>query len=364
MIDFIVIGGGIAGTSVAARLSNLGHVVVLERETALAYHASGRSAAVFDGQYGSPSTIALNDASRDYHFHANGGVTSPRGLMLVGTSDDGAAFSKGLTSMNLDEISIGEARTLFPILNDSVTRAGYKTDAWDLDTDRLVQNFASQVRANAGTVRTSAEVSAITRTAQGWDVTVGDDVLSARILVNAAGAWVDVIADMAGIVPLGVSPLRRSMARIPAPDGHDVAGWPMVFGSGEEWYAKPDAGALIVSPADETPMPPMDAWADDVVLAEGLARYEAHVTAPVTRLLSNWAGLRTFAPDRSLVLGPDSADASFVWVAGQGGYGFQTAPAASQLVADLVAGKTPELDADAVSKLSPARFQVRNGLCA
>jgi len=356
VIDFLVIGGGIAGASVGARLSHLGHVLVLERESALAYHASGRSAAMYEASYGLPSTLALNEASRDYHFEAHGGVTSPRGLMLIGTAKDEAAFSKDLKTMSLDDISMDQARTLFPILNERVTRAGYHADAWDLDTDRMVQNFASEVRANGGAVRTSAEVTAVTRTAQGWDVTVGNEVLSTRVLVNAAGAWVDVIAEMAGIASLGVTPLRRSMARIPAPGGHDVTGWPMLFGPGENWYAKPDAGALIVSPAEEVLMPPMDAWADDMVLAEGLARYEEHVTEPVTRLLSNWAGLRTFAPDRNLVLGPDPSDASFVWMAGQGGYGFQTAPAASQLVADLVAGKAPELGADIVAKLSPARF--------
>ena len=130
----------------------------------------------------------------------------------------------------------------------------------------------------------------------------------------------------------------------------------MLFGPGEDWYAKPDAGALIVSPAEEVLMPPMDAWADDMMLAEGLARYEAHVSEPVTRLLSNWAGLRTFAPDRNLVLGPDKADPSFIWMAGQGGYGFQTAPAASQLAADLAVGNTPQIAADIVARLSPARF--------
>jgi glycine/D-amino acid oxidase-like deaminating enzyme len=130
----------------------------------------------------------------------------------------------------------------------------------------------------------------------------------------------------------------------------------MLFGPGENWYAKPDAGALIVSPAEEVLMPPMDAWADDMMLAEGLARYEAHVTEPVTRMLSNWAGLRTFAPDRNLVLGPDPRDASFIWMAGQGGYGFQTAPAASQLVADLVAGNSPQIAAKMVAKLVPNRF--------
>lgn len=356
MIDFLVIGGGIAGTSVGARLSHHGHVVVLEQESALAYHASGRSAALFEESYGLPSTVALNEASRDYHFEANGGVTSPRGLMLIGTADNNDAFEADLAAMHLETLSVSDARAMFPVLNDTVKRVGYDSEAWDLDTDRLVQNFASEVRSNGGLVRTSAEVTAVTRTASGWDVRVGDDVLNARVVVNAAGAWVDMVAEMAGITPLGVTPLRRSMARIPAPGGHDVSGWPMLFGPGEDWYAKPDAGALIVSPAEEVLMPPMDAWADDMMLAEGLARYEAHVTEPVTRLLSNWAGLRTFAPDRNLVLGPDKADPSFVWMAGQGGYGFQTAPAASQLAADLAVGNTPQIAADMVAQLSPERF--------
>jgi D-arginine dehydrogenase len=356
MIDFLVIGGGIAGTSVGARLSHLGQTIVLERETALAYHASGRSAAMFEESYGAPSTIALNQASRDYHFEANGGVTSPRGLMLVGTDDSTEAFQTDLVAMHLQQISVEEARAMFPILNDSVTQVGYHVGAWDLDTDLLVQNFAREVRGNGGAVRTSADVTAVTRTAAGWNVTVGEEVLTARVLVNAAGAWVDVVAQMAGIAPLGVTPLRRSMARIPAPGGHDVSDWPMLFGPGENWYAKPDAGALIVSPAEEVLMPPMDAWADDMMLAEGLARYETHVSEPVTRMLSNWAGLRTFAPDRNLVLGPDPSDASFVWMAGQGGYGFQTAPAASQLVADLVAGNAPQIAPDMVAKLTPNRF--------
>lgn len=356
MIDFIVIGGGIAGTSVGSRLSALGRVVVLERESALAYHASGRSAALFEESYGLPSTIALNEASRDYHFTANGGVTSPRGLMLIGNATNTDAFDADLISMKMDDVGRDAGLAMVPILNDTVTRVGYHADAWDLDTDRLVQNFARDVRASGGEVRTSAEVTAITRTAQGWDVTVGTETLSARNLVNAAGAWVDVIAKMAGIAPVGITPLRRSMARIPAPANLDVSRWPTMFGPGENWYAKPDAGALLVSPANENPSEPMDAWADDMELAEGLARFEAHVTEPVTRMLSNWAGLRSFAPDRNLVLGPDANDPSFIWMAGQGGYGFQTAPAASQLVADLVAGTPPQIAADMVTRLTPDRF--------
>ncbi len=161
---------------------------------------------------------------------------------------------------------------------------------------------------------------------------------------------------MAGVRPLGFTPYRRSMARIPAPGGHDVSKWPMMFGPGEDWYAKPDAGALIVSPAEEDLMEPHDAWADDMVLAEGLARYEAMVTEPVTRVMSNWAGLRTFAPDRVLVIGRDLREPSFFWLAGQGGYGFQSSAGASQLAADLILGRTPEIAASLVAALDPARF--------
>ena len=359
MIDFLVVGGGIAGTSVGARLSALGSVTLLERESALAYHASGRSAALYEPSYGSSSTVALNEASRDFYFGEGADLLSPRGLLLIGTEDTAEEFEADVTALTLHRLGLDEARAKLPILNDTVTRAAYHAEAWDIDTDRLVQSFASQIRSTGGVIRTSAEVTGITRTDAGWDVTTGGEVLSARTLVNAAGAWVDVIAEMAWIAPIGITPFRRSMARIPAPGGHDTTNWPVLFGPGENWYAKPDAGALIVSPAEEVAMPPMDAWADDMALAEGLARYEAHVTEPVTQLLSNWAGLRSFAPDRNLVLGPDPSDYSFVWMAAQGGYGFQTAPGASQLCADLVAGKTPLVSADMVATLSPNRFTDR-----
>ena len=358
MIDFLVIGGGIAGVSAAARLSELGTVTVLEREDALAYHASGRSAAMFEQNYGKPSVIALNKASRAYHETAHGGVLSPRGLMMIGRAGEEALFRQDAKDMQLNEISVDEACALIPILNPGVvTHAAHHAGAWDLDTDKAVQDFVRVLRSNGGEVLTKAPVTAATRTSQGWDVAAGETTYHARHIVNAAGAWVDEIAVLAGLQPLGFQPFRRSMARLPAPGGHDVSGWPMVFGAGETWYAKPDAGALIVSPAEEDPLPPQDAWADDMVLAEGLDRYAQHVTEPVTRLLSSWAGLRTFAPDRSLVLGPSVQDNTFIWCAGQGGYGFQTAPAASQLLADLVGGNCPKVDDDVVSALAPARFE-------
>ncbi|WP_372887699.1 NAD(P)/FAD-dependent oxidoreductase, partial [Shimia sp.] len=339
MNDFLVIGGGIAGTSTAARLAPLGKTLLLEAETALGYHASGRSAALFEANYGLASTVALSRASDDFHRNAHGGFLSPRGLMLIGKTDEADDFTKACDHLNMAPITLDEAFAKVPILNpDSVGFAAFHEAAYDLDTDRQIQTFAKLTRATGGAVLTGQKVSAIRRTPGGWQVTANGQTHDARMLFNCAGAWVDEIARLAGIAPLGVSPLRRSMARLPAPGGHDVSGWPMLLGVREDWYAKPDAGKLLVSPAEEDPQEPHDAWADDMVLAEGLARYEEMVTEPVTRLEHSWAGLRTFSPDRNLVIGPALDDAGFFWVAGQGGYGFQTAPAASQLVADLVAG--------------------------
>jgi glycine/D-amino acid oxidase-like deaminating enzyme len=355
MDDFLIIGGGIAGTSAAARLAAHGRVTLLEAEPALGYHASGRSAALFEATYGKPATVALNRAS--YAWHADGGFLSPRGLMMVGGPEEEEAFLHDLATMEMERVTVAEARAVLPILNpDTVAFAATHAEAWDIDTDRLIQLFARVARGN-GQVLTNAPVAAIRRTAAGWTVAAGGVEHEARILVNAAGAWADRIAVLAGIPPVGLTPLRRSMARIPAPGGHDVSAWPMVFGAGEAWYAKPDAGKLIVSPAEEDPQEPHDAWADDMVLAEGLARYEARVTEPVTRVEISWAGLRTFSPDRCLVLGPDPIEPAFVWCAGQGGYGFQTSPAASALLAARVAGTPPELPPDIVAALAPDRFR-------
>ncbi|WP_050928328.1 NAD(P)/FAD-dependent oxidoreductase [Aestuariivita boseongensis] len=358
MTDFIVIGGGIAGVSAGARLTELGTVTLLESEPALGYHASGRSAALYEASYGLPTTVALNIASGDYHREANGGYLSPRGLMVLGRKDQADSFAHDLKDLGLDALSLDEARAMVPILNpDTVGFAGYHEAAWDLDTDRMIQDFAKTIRARGGQVLTAHPVTAISRSNAGWTVTAGGTDFSGSVLVNAAGAWADPVAELAGIAPIGITPHRRSMARLPAPGGHDVSTWPMLLGSGETWYAKPDAGKWLVSPAEEDPTHAHDAWADDMVLAEGLARYEEMVTEPVTRLETSWAGLRSFSPDRALVLGPDPDTPSFIWVAGQGGYGFQTAPAASQLVADLVAGRTPVLDPDTIAALSPDRLR-------
>ncbi len=357
--DFLIIGGGIAGISAAARLSHLGTVWLAETEAHLAHHASGRSAALFEPRYGKPAIVALSYGSEEHLATAQGGVLSPRGMMIVAGAEERAGFEAEAAYMDLTEIPFEDALAWVPILNpDTVRFAARGDEARDIDTDLLIQNFAREARANGATIKTGAPVTALRREADGiWAAETPQGEVRARIVVNAAGAWADPVAAMAGVVPLGLTPHRRSMARIPAPGGLDVSRWPMIFGVGETWYAKPDAGALIVSPAEEDAMEAHDAWADDMVLAEGLARYEERVTEPVTRLISSWAGLRTFAPDRVPVIGFDPSQRDFFWLAGQGGYGFQTSAAASALVADLIGGRAPDLDADVVAALSPSRLR-------
>jgi D-arginine dehydrogenase len=353
--DFLIIGGGIAGVSAAARLAALGSVVLVERESALGHHASGRSAALYEPRYGLPAVVALSMAGGD-EFRASG-LLSARGLMIVGRAGDEAQFASDIKAMDLLRVTIDEARAVVPVLNAATVREVAMADhAWDIDTDLMLQGSARTARGLGAKVVVSADVTGIARKGAGWRVVTSQGDFTAAVVVNAGGAWADQVAVMAGVRPVGLVPLRRSMGRIPAPGGHDVSRWPMIFGAGETWYAKPDAGALIVSPAEEDAMAPHDAFADDMVLAEGLARYEEMVTEPVTRLLANWAGLRTFAPDRVLVIGRDVGEPAFFWLAGQGGYGFQTAPAASRLVADLVGGMVSELGNDLVTALSPARF--------
>lgn len=354
--DFLIIGGGIAGLSAAAELAPLGSVLVLEAEEHLAHHASGRSAALYEPRYGLAPVVELSLAS-EAAFRAMPGMLADRGLMILAKADQQAEFARDLKGFGLEQVSVAEARARVPVINpDTVALAAMADHAWDIDTDLLIQSHVKRLRAAGGEVETNARVTGIMRNGAGWHVESGAGAHVGRVLINAAGAWVDDVARMAKVRPLGFTPNRRSMARIPAPGGQDVSRWPMIFGAGESWYAKPDAGALIVSPAEEHPMGPQDAWADDMVLAEGLARYEEMVTEPVTRLLANWAGLRTFAPDRVLVIGRDPAVPNFFWLAGQGGYGFQTSPAAAGLVADLLGERQSALSAGLIASLSPARF--------
>lgn len=348
-----IIGGGVAGLSAAAALSREGHVVLLfEAEDQLGYHASGRSAAMFEENYGNQTVRALNRATGPGLERM--GVLSPRGILMVALAEEVERFEADLEDMGMESIPVEAARERVPILSDKVCHTALHDGAMDIDTDSVLQGLAREARQNGARIETGARVEAVR---PGQDVTVGGVRVAAEIVVNAAGAWADEIARLAGLQPIGLQPYRRSMARLPAPGGHDVRAWPMLFGPGESWYAKPDAGGWIVSPAEEEPVDPMDAWADDMVLAEGLARYEAHVTEPVTRVETNWAGLRSFAPDRTLVIGEDPTCPGFFWCAGQGGYGFQTCLGAAAHLCATVSGDASPLCDYVAEALSPARFR-------
>lgn len=360
--DFLIIGGGIAGAGAAARLAPEASVTVLEMEDALGRHATGRSAAIFIRNYGNRTLRALNAASEPVLASPEGiaedSLLSPRGEMLIATEDELEAFRTYLDGAEgMETLTADEAVALFPLLRrETIAAAAIERDARDIDVDRLLQGFARLARHNGAQFVLEAPVQRITRSAGLWRVETPKGAFEAPVLINAAGAWADEIAAMARVRKVGLVPMRRSAAIVPPPDGIDITGWPLVASASESWYAKPDAGKFMVSPADEDPVEPHDAWADDMVLAEGLYRFEQAVTMPVTRVERNWAGLRSFVADRTPVVGfaPD-AD-GFFWLAGQGGYGVQTAPALSQLTADLCLNRSSELSEDVVTALHPARL--------
>ena len=360
--DVIVIGGGIAGISAAAEIAADARVLVLEGEAHPGYHSTGRSAAIFIRNYGNTTLRALNAAAEPV-FLAPEGISdspllSPRGEMLVATGDELDVLECYIAGgEGLERLSAAQAVELVPILRpDAIAGAVIERGARDIDVERMLQGYARLLRARGGQIETRAQVSGLRRDGDHWQVTAGSETYRAPVVVNAAGAWADDLARLAGVAPMRIQPMRRSAAILPAPEGLDVSGWPLFGSVAETWYAKPEAGKLMVSPADEDPVDPHDAWPDDMVLAEGLHRYEQAVTVPVTRVERSWAGLRSFAPDRTPVAGfaPDAP--GFFWLAGQGGYGVQTAPALALHAAALVTGAASALAPDIVSALSPGRF--------
>lgn len=352
-----------AGVGAAARLAPQARVIVLEMEERPAYHTTGRSAATFILNYGNAVLRALNRASEDVLRTggdlADTGFLGPRGLLYVAAEGHEAHLDgvmRGASGM--EEIGADEAARLFPLLRrDRVARAAVERDASDIDVDALLQAFLRSLRARGGEVVPRAEVSAMRREGGVWRVETAAGTFEAPAVVNAAGAWGDVIAARAGIAPVGLQPMRRSIAVVPVPEGHDPRRWALVASAAEDWYAKPDGGRLWVSPADEDPVEPHDAWPDDMVLAEGIDRFQRMVAVEVTRVERSWAGLRTFAPDRTPVVGSEPTAEGFCWLCGQGGYGIQTSPALSRLAADLVVGLPPALPGAIVAALSPSRFR-------
>lgn len=371
--DVAVLGGGIAGASAAAHLAADCSVVLLEREDQPGYHASGRSAALFSEAYGNAVVRALSVASRPFletppPGFAEHPLLSPRGAMHVGDATQEAHLAAMFAETSrlvpgMRALSGPEARALVPALRpDRVAAAVLEPDARDIDTNALLQGFLRLFRSHGGRVLTRAEVHAITRTGIGWEVETRIGRVSARTLVNAGGAWADTLAAMAGLAPLGLTPLRRTAFLFEPPPGLEVGAWPAVVSAAEDVYFKPDAGLLLGSPADETASEPCDAQPEEWDVAVAAERIEALAELPVRRIRRRWAGLRTFAPDRTPVLGPDPAEPAFVWLAGQGGYGFQTGPALGRAAASLL--RTGELPADLLefgitpAALGPGRLRV------
>jgi D-arginine dehydrogenase len=364
--DIVVIGAGIAGAGAAADLARDFRVLVVEKEERPGHHSTGRSAAIFIQNYGNAVIRALNRASAPLFRNPDPDLfpyplLSPRGWLSVadaGGLDHHAALMA--ESEDLREISAEEAVAIVPILRkEAIAVAAYEPDARDIDVAALHQGWLKAAKAAGARLVTDKNVVSGEHVDGQWILETRDCRIKAPVVINAAGAWADHVAKSLGVSPIGLQPLRRSMAVLPGPEGLDFRQWPLFADAQETWYAKPDGGRLFVSPADEDPVEPHDAFADDMVLAEGLYRFEQAVTMPVTHVERSWAGLRTFAPDRTPVAGFDAAAPGFFWLAGQGGYGIQTSPALSRLAGQLIRRASLPADMQAiVPALSPDRFRL------
>lgn len=341
--DFAVIGAGIAGASLAAGLAPHGRVLLLEAEAQPGYHSTGRSAAFWTESYGGPGVQPLTTASGPF-LHEHGFLTA-RGALTLARADQldeldafAARFSAlGVRVLGMDRAAL-EAR--LPGLRAAWVRGVYEPDCCDIDVAGLHQHWLGEARRLGVELRCNARLERAERVAGGWALHCADGTTgTAAILVNAAGAWADEVARLAGAPPIGITPYRRTVAQL-AIDPGAPADLPLVLDIGESFYFKPEAGRLWLSPHDETPSPPCDAAPEELDVAIAIDRFEAVVDWRITRLEHRWAGLRSFAPDRLPVYGFDPACPGFFWCAGQGGFGIQTAPAAADLAARLALGQS------------------------
>ncbi len=357
--DIIVIGAGIAGASVAAHLAETHRVAMLEMEDRPGHHTTGRSAATYEPNYGPPPICALTRASR--REYDAGGYLSPRDSLFLMPDGQEEAFDAVMAGQKgMTEISPAAAKAMLPLLRDGYARrAILDAGTADIDVDLLHQSYLKRFRQRGGTLVCDAPVSALEKSA-GWTAAAAGRTFRAPVIVNAAGAWGDRVAAMAGKRPIGLQPKRRSIAVVPVPESIDIMSWPMAVDCGETWYCKPQSGKLLVSPADATPVDPHDAYADDMTLAEGIDRFQQAVDMEVTRVERTWGGLRSFAPDGNLVVGYDKDEDGFFWLIGQGGYGIQSSPALSRLAAALVRQEKPPSDIMdeglVLREISPDRF--------
>jgi len=341
----VVIGGGMAGASLAAHLAEFANVRLLEMEDQPGYHSTGRSAALYSETYGNAAIRALTRASRSFFYSPPASfcavpLVKPRSVLVAAREGQGGslrAYLESVDSGRLESKSADEAVELFPVLKrDGLIGAALDRHSADIEVHELHRGYLRMLKARGGMISTSAQVTALERDAGGWRITTAHETLRAELIVNAAGAWAGQIAALAGAQSVGLRPLRRTACLLDAPPGSRSDSWPMLLDVDEQFYLKPDAGKLLLSPADETPTEPCDAQPDEMDLAVAVDRIETATTLSVRRIASKWAGLRSFVADRTPVVGYDATQPSFFWLAALGGYGIQTAPALSRLAASLV----------------------------
>jgi D-arginine dehydrogenase len=351
--DVLIVGAGIAGASAAYEIAPFARVVLLERESQPGYHTTGRSAAVFAPAYGNRVIRALTAASHAFYQERAGGlaehpVLAPRGALFVAREDQIATLDalQAETASEvpaLERLDPAELLARMPVLRAEYVAGGlYDPTSMDLDVAAIHQGYLKGFRARGGLVITDAEVRAVGADGAPWRLETRAGPFEAAVLVDAAGAWADALAQLAGALPVGLSPKRRT-ALLFEPSIPPDPTWPLVLDANEQFYFKPESGVLLGSPADETPVPPCDVQPEELDVAIAIDRIERAASFRVTHVRRKWAGLRTFAPDRTPVVGMEESAPGFFWLAGQGGYGIQMAPALARAAAKLlVEGVLPD----------------------
>ncbi|MEM7207178.1 MAG: FAD-binding oxidoreductase [Pseudomonadota bacterium] len=369
--DVVVVGAGVAGLSIAALLSKTQRVVILERESAPMYHSTSRSAALLIENYGGDVMEQFIRGSRPFLENPPTGfcdspILKPRGVLNLVTHDNAADFDNMSSSyQSIDVLTPEDLREWYPyVQSEKFVGAVLEKTAMDLDVDVLCQAYLRQCKSNGGELVCNAGVETISKSGDVWQVKTTDGVFKAPLMVNAAGAWADELAKLAGAKPLDLIPHRRSAAIVEFKTKLDSSG-PMLADSAETWYAKPEGDWLMVSLADETPVPPCDIWPEDIDIATAIDNFQQAVdVGEVLRLVQTWAGLRTFAPDRHPVVGFDASVDGFFWLAGQGGSGIHAGPALAESAARLITGASPPdwfvISDAAIESLSPKRFSTIN----
>ncbi|MGX5661498.1 NAD(P)/FAD-dependent oxidoreductase [Diaphorobacter nitroreducens] len=371
--DFVIIGAGIAGASAGWELAAHRRVLLLEREAQPGYHTTGRSAALYSATYGTPNICALTRASRAFYDapppeFGSAPILTPRGVVYLAGPDQldllEAAYAEALPrNPQVRRLTREELLEQAPCLRPEAVAAGMsEPGAADIDVHALHQGYLRGLRQRGGEIRTHAEVTALQRGEEGWHITLADgEVLRAGAVVNAAGAWADVVAAQAGVPPIGLEPRRRTAFTFPVPAGMQAAHWPAVIGIAEDYYFKPDAGQMLGSPANADAVAPHDVVPEELDVALGIHRIEQVTCFQIRRPSHTWAGLRSFVADGDLVIGWDNHVPGFFWLAAQGGYGIQSAAGAALLTRQLALGEplAPELAREGVdvAGLSPARLR-------